>query len=246
MSGWVTAMTRSWTLFERFFWGYYAAVYDTLLVFQPYRQLMSAVATGLRLPPEARVLDAGCGTGNVTVHLAQSGFQVVSLDASQPMLARASSKCSTQVVCADLNQTLPFADNTFSGITCSNALYSVGRPVETLKEFRRILQPKGQLVLSNPLAGFSMGQVMRTHWSASNWRGRLAFLVALPQILVLVFFNLLLLHLGVKRQLHFTSGEQLSTLLQESGFESMEIRPCYANQGVLAVARSRKSLREGD
>jgi len=39
------------------------------------------------LPPEARVLDLGCGTGNpIAKHIVQKGFRVVGIDQSQKML----------------------------------------------------------------------------------------------------------------------------------------------------------------
>lgn len=232
-------------MFEKLFWGYYAAIYDSLQVFLPYQHLTRGVAESLHLEPSSRVLDAGCGTGNVTLHLVNLGYEVVALDSSQPMLARASRKCHTKMVCADLNQPLPFPENTFSGVTCSNALYSVEQPEETLKELHRVLKPGGQIVLSNPLSSFNMGQVMSCHWKGANWHENLAFLVALPRILILIFFNLLLLHTGVKRQLHFASPDQLDSWLQKSGFECLESRPCYAGQGVLAVARACKRVSHG-
>lgn len=39
------------------------------------------------LPPGARVLDGGCGTGRVTIRLAEQGFDVVGLDVDASMLA---------------------------------------------------------------------------------------------------------------------------------------------------------------
>ena len=39
------------------------------------------------LPPGARVLDAGCGTGRVAIRLAAQGFDVVGLDVDDSMLA---------------------------------------------------------------------------------------------------------------------------------------------------------------
>lgn len=39
------------------------------------------------VPPGARVLDAGCGTGRVAIRLAEQGFHVVGLDVDDSMLA---------------------------------------------------------------------------------------------------------------------------------------------------------------
>ena len=41
------------------------------------------------VPPGARVLDAGCGTGRVAIELARRGYQVVGVDVDGAMLARA-------------------------------------------------------------------------------------------------------------------------------------------------------------
>jgi SAM-dependent methyltransferase len=40
-----------------------------------------------RIPPGARVLDAGCGTGRVGIRLAELGFDVVGVDLEESMLA---------------------------------------------------------------------------------------------------------------------------------------------------------------
>ena len=41
------------------------------------------------LPPEGRVLDLGCGTGEHSRFLASKGFEVTGIDASPAMLAKA-------------------------------------------------------------------------------------------------------------------------------------------------------------
>jgi SAM-dependent methyltransferase len=41
------------------------------------------------LPPGARVLDAGCGTGRVAIRLAELGYSCVGVDVDEPMLAQA-------------------------------------------------------------------------------------------------------------------------------------------------------------
>lgn len=45
-----------------------------------------ATCVAALLPPPARVLDAGCGTGRVTVRLAELGYRVVGVDVDQAML----------------------------------------------------------------------------------------------------------------------------------------------------------------
>jgi SAM-dependent methyltransferase len=74
-----------------------------------------------RLPPDARVLDLGCGDGSKFAHLAR-GFELVAVDLSkeQLRLARANVAWAT-LVHADFSE-LDFAPGTFDAVT---AFYSV-------------------------------------------------------------------------------------------------------------------------
>ena len=51
--------------------------------------------------------------------------------------------------CTDLNQTLPFQDNTFDKVVSNLVLGYLTDPVATLRELFRVLAPNGTLVLSN-------------------------------------------------------------------------------------------------
>ena len=58
------------------------------------------------LPPGARVLDGGCGTGRVAIRLAEQGFDVVGLDVDVSMLAVAREQApGLDWVHADLGET---------------------------------------------------------------------------------------------------------------------------------------------
>lgn len=222
------------------FWRHYARIYDTLRVFQGYQEMIGAIVEATLQGP---VLDAACGTGNVTAQLADRGLSVVGLDSTPAMLERARQKCSTarsgqevQFVLGDLDQPLPFEDASFAAITCSNALYCVGRPQDTLQEFRRLLIPGGRLVLSNPRPGFSMKGVIDDHWRRAGGGGRRRLLSKAFQLVWLIALNLLLLGKGGRRQFHFLEAEALLQLLEDAGFAPQKLSSCYANQGLLVVA----------
>ena len=48
---------------------------------------VAGLVSFLELPPEGRILDLACGYGRIAVPLARRGFQVTSLDSSEPLLA---------------------------------------------------------------------------------------------------------------------------------------------------------------
>lgn len=74
-----------------------AAVYDALTENVPYDDIAiyyNNIITALRQKPAdgALLLDVGCGTGNLTIRLAQLGYDVIGADASEDMLSAACQK----------------------------------------------------------------------------------------------------------------------------------------------------------
>jgi SAM-dependent methyltransferase len=108
-------------------------------------ELLAAVA-GAR-----RVLDAGCGSGRLTVALALAGAEVTGFDTSSARLGDARRRAGgagveLELVEADFNAPLPFAGASFDVVTSRLALMAADDPVATLRELGRVLEPDGRLV----------------------------------------------------------------------------------------------------
>ena len=73
------------------------------------------------LPPEARVLDIGCGTGGFMKRLRERFDRVVGLDLSWLGLTHTRSRGFPSVLMADANH-LPFSDNCFDLVVCIDVL----------------------------------------------------------------------------------------------------------------------------
>ena len=220
------------------FWSLYAAVYDTLLALRPYTGMLREIVEGLQVPAGELVLDAGCGSGNLTRRLLDAGYQVEAVDSSLRMLQRASRKCP-EANCRpqDLSGPLNYQAGSFSAITCSNVLYSLPDARRTILDFFQLLRPGGRLVLSNPCRQFSMRKVLEKNWQEKDLAGRLLFLARVPSLLLLTAFNLVLLRRQQADRFFFPDAGQLRQLFLEAGFEEVEVRPTYASQGWLVSAR---------
>jgi SAM-dependent methyltransferase len=97
-----------------------------------------------------RVLDVGCGSGRLTVALAEAGAAVTGFDTSAERLEEARRRAegagvTLDLVEADLNAPLPFADGAFDGVVSRLALMVARDPVATLGELRRVLEPGGRV-----------------------------------------------------------------------------------------------------
>jgi ubiquinone/menaquinone biosynthesis C-methylase UbiE len=80
-----------------------------------------------------RVLEVGCGTGNISLALAQRGAKVVGIDVSAPMLAAARRKMPRQGPplhwVGSQAGVLPFPDQSFDGVVSVLALdFMADRP----------------------------------------------------------------------------------------------------------------------
>jgi SAM-dependent methyltransferase len=96
------------------------------------------------------VLDAGAAAGEHSAWLAAHGARVVSLDASDAMvrLARTRLGESATVLQADLARPLPLPDASFDVVLSSLTLHYLEDWLTPLREFGRVLRPRGRLVLS--------------------------------------------------------------------------------------------------
>ena len=100
------------------------------------------------------VLDIGAGTGILTLELARRGYDVTALDLFAPQLRQLGKKAAEAAlfenitpVQADMNQGLPFADDSFSSVVSLRATRYVNDFDSWLGEVHRVLEPGGSFVL---------------------------------------------------------------------------------------------------
>jgi demethylmenaquinone methyltransferase / 2-methoxy-6-polyprenyl-1,4-benzoquinol methylase len=97
--------------------------------------------------PGDRVLDACCGTGDLSVAAKAEGAKVTGLDFSERMLVRARRKSpEVEWVHGDV-LALPFADRTFDAATVGFGVRNVENRGTALRELRRVLKPRGRLAI---------------------------------------------------------------------------------------------------
>ena len=95
------------------------------------------------------ILDAGCGTGRNVAKLIHARSLPVGIDFSEGMLAVAHDKYpDTALLLCDLERGLPFAANTFDAVLCALIGEHLSALGEVLREFYRVLKPRGRLVFS--------------------------------------------------------------------------------------------------
>jgi len=112
------------------------------------REIVRTELERLPLPPDAQVLDAGCGSGRMLEDLVAYGHvQGVELDPDAA--AYAAARGCGEVKIGTLEQ-LPWAADTFDLITCLDVLEHVPDDHLALTELRRVAKPGGWLLATVP------------------------------------------------------------------------------------------------
>jgi SAM-dependent methyltransferase len=96
----------------------------------------------------ARVLDVGCGAGQVVGRLSEAGFEAYGVDVSEPNIERAKRFCPR---CEYYDgKRLPFPDRHFASVGALNVLEHVEEPEQFIPELVRTTEPGGRVVISSP------------------------------------------------------------------------------------------------
>ena len=85
------------------------------------------------------LLDAGCGDGLFMKDALAMGFKCEGFDINRDLL-KSCKKKGYKVKYADILQKLPYKDNTFDGIFCSNLFEHITEPEFALYELLRVIK----------------------------------------------------------------------------------------------------------
>ena len=145
---------KTQTLFSR--WSkFYDSKVNRLLFFEPtYRQIIRLLKSRAlsHLTPSSKFLDVACGTGEIIARLASEYLTVefAGVDFTAAMIEKAKQKNVSlkNVNFQEANVTqLPFEDNLFDVVICSDAFHHFLNPDQALQEINRVLKVGGLFLL---------------------------------------------------------------------------------------------------
>ncbi len=118
----------------------------------------------------ARILDVGCGTGFLSLLLAEQGHTVTGIDLSPEMRVKAAEKAKK----AELDITFlpgdaenpPFPQQSFDVIVSRHVVWTLPSPQIALENWRQLLAPGGAVVIIDGI------------WTARDFGSKLRFLLA--------------------------------------------------------------------
>jgi ubiquinone/menaquinone biosynthesis C-methylase UbiE len=155
------------------------------------------------LPDGARLLDVGCGTGNLLERLG-GRFECAGCDPAEEMLRRARVRNPGVELKVAPAEELPFEDDRFDAALCIEVVRYLSDPRPALRELGRVLRPGGlALVTFAPLATTSLYPLL----NALTSRVRLPGLTHVRQ--------------------HFHTVRGVERLLAGAGFARVEVSARY-------------------
>jgi len=175
------------------------------------------------VPAGGKVLDFGCGTGNLTLHLQSLGYPTVGADVSGRMLERAKSVAPhLSWIHTFPGRPLPLEREAFDAIVASSVLEYVEDLPGTLKELHRVLKPGGWLLATLPEMAHPIRRI-------EKWSSRI---LGLPLARPLLSWHPRLSRYSDYLQLsrNRISRDRWTQLFEEAGFGGIGFRPSGSEQ----------------
>jgi len=136
-----------------------APLYDATRGYSPdvAAQIGAAIIEAAAVPPDARFLEVGVGTGRIALPIARQGYDYTGVDISEPMVDRLRAKVADlqqtnndpsappirlQLIMADMTA-LPFAAAAFDVVVAVHVFHLVSAWRQAVEEALRVLRPGG-------------------------------------------------------------------------------------------------------
>ncbi|MBM3358513.1 MAG: class I SAM-dependent methyltransferase [Betaproteobacteria bacterium] len=156
------------------------------------RAYFEASVMWLRAKPGGRVLDVGCGRGDLVAELTELGWKAQGIDTDRQALAIARDRgLEVMEGCLDAQD---LAANTYDAVVMSHVIEHLEDPRRTIQECWRVLKPGGTLVLLTPNPESLGHRLFQRDW----------------------------LHLDPPRHLHLFPTGALSKIVREAGFSRVQ------------------------
>jgi SAM-dependent methyltransferase len=119
----------------------------------------------LGVKPGTRLLDVGCGAGQLALIAARAGAQVVGCDIATNWLERARARASAeglQITFVEGDaESLPFEDEQFDTVISLIGAMFAPRPDRVAAELTRVCRPGGRIAMANWTPGGFVGQMFK-------------------------------------------------------------------------------------
>ena len=119
----------------------FAGVYDELMSHAPYDEWAGWIEASL--PEKGRVLDLACGTGEISIRLAEKGCEVTGIDLSEDMLSCAQQKKTGKPILflqQDMRKLSGFEEQFDAVVICCDSLNYLKTKNDVLSTFKSVFQ----------------------------------------------------------------------------------------------------------
>lgn len=130
--------------------------------------LIAGLVRSLHLPTESRILDAGCGTGQMLRHLSQFG-RVVGVDSSPEAIHFAASRDVDRLVLGSIFD-LPFAPESFDCVLSLDVIEHVDDDRQLVQHLYSVVKPGGHLIVTVPAFQALWSEHDEVNWHKRRYR----------------------------------------------------------------------------
>lgn len=120
----------------------------------------------LEITPGCRLLDVGCGSGQLALIAAKDGLEVTGVDIASNSVERARERAQAEGLRAHFEEadaeTLPFEDASFDVVASLIGAMFAPRPDLVAKELLRVCKPGGTIAMANWTPQGFIGQMFKT------------------------------------------------------------------------------------